>query len=819
MNISYNWLKEYINIDLEVNALAEVLTDIGLEIGGVEMVQSIKGGLEGLVVGEVLTREQHPNADKLSKTTVDVGAGEPLDIVCGAPNVAAGQKVVVATVGTTLYSGDESFVIKKSKIRGEVSLGMICAEDEIGVGNSHDGIMVLPADTAVGTLAKDFFNVETDYVFEVDLTPNRVDAASHIGVARDIAAYLALNGDKQAVNYPDVSDFKVESIDYPVEVIVENTEACPRYCGVTISGVEVKESPAWLQNRLKAIGLAPINNVVDVTNYVLHELGQPLHAFDGAKVDGDKVIVKSLTEGTAFTTLDEQERKLSDKDLMICNENDGMCIAGVFGGLDSGVTESTTKIFLESAYFNPVWVRKTAKRHTLSTDSSFRFERGVDPNNTLVALKRAAKLICEVSGGHISSEVTDLYPEKIAPFDVTLKLSHVKRLIGKDLGVDTIKTILSALDIEIASENGDVLELKVPTYRVDVQREADVIEDILRIYGYNNVETTDSVRSTITYSSKPDDHKLKNLIADQLVAAGFNEIMNNSLTKAAYYNDLETYPADNSVMIHNPLSQDLNAMRQTLLFGGLETVLYNANRKNPDLKLFEFGNCYFLDKEEKAAGDEVLSGYSEAQHLLLLLSGRKVTENWNSSSDDVSIYELKAHVENILKRMAFKMGDLVCGTFENEMIKGVTYLTKKGETLVSFGEVDFDIRKKFDIDVPVLVADFNWDVLINASVRNKVAFAGIPKYPEVRRDLALLIDKSVTFAELESIAYKTERKLLREVGLFDVYEGKNLPEGKKSYALSFILRDDAKTLKDKQIDKVMKKLMDNYKKEVGAEIR
>lgn len=819
MNISYNWLKEYINIDLEVNKLAEVLTDIGLEIGGIEMVQSIKGGLDGLVVGEVLTREQHPNADKLSKTTIDVGTGEPLDIVCGAPNVAAGQKVIVAMVGTTLYSGDESFVIKKSKIRGEVSLGMICAEDEIGVGKSHDGIMVLPQDTPVGTLAKDYFNVETDYVLEVDLTPNRVDAASHIGVARDIAAYLALNGDNQKVNYPDVSDFKTDTTEYPVEVSVENREACPRYSGVTISGVEVKESPTWLQNRLKSIGMAPINNIVDITNYVLHEMGQPLHAFDGDKIDGDKVIVKTLPEETAFTTLDEVERKLSDKDLMICNENNGMCIAGVFGGLDSGVTENTTKIFLESAYFNPVWVRKTARRHTLSTDSSFRFERGVDPNNTITALKRAAKLICDLSGGHVSSEVTDLYPEAIAPFDITLKLSHVTRLIGKDLGTDTIKTILSALDIEIASETDDVLELKVPTYRVDVQREADIIEDILRIYGYNNIEVSDSVRSTITFSSKPDDHKLKNLIADQLVAAGFNEIMNNSLTKAAYYNDLETYPADNSVMIHNPLSQDLNAMRQTLLFGGLESVIYNTNRRNPDLKLFEFGNCYFLDKEEKTNGDEVLSGYSEAQNLILMLSGKKAAENWNSSKDDVSIYELKAHVENILKRMAYNIGDLVCGTFENELVKGLTYLTKKGETLVSFGEVDFDIRKKFDIEVPVLVADFNWDVVINTSVNNKVAFAGIPKYPEVRRDLALLIDKSVTFAELEAIAYKTERKLLREVGLFDVYEGKNLAEGKKSYALSFIIRDDAKTLKDKQIDKVMNNLIRNYKEQVGAEIR
>lgn len=818
MNISYNWLKEYINTDLSVTELAEALTNMGLEVGSVETVQSVKGGLEGLVIGKVLTCERHPDADKLSLTTVEIGAEAPLEIVCGAPNVAAGQKVVVATVGTKLYSGDESFVIKKSKIRGQLSLGMLCAEDEIGLGKSHDGILVLPEETPVGTLAKDYFNVETDQVLEVDLTPNRVDAASHIGVARDLVAYLSLHGNKPSLQYPNISTFKTSNTNYPVSVVVEDSEVCPRYCGVTISGLEVKESPTWLKNRLKAIGLNTINNVVDVTNFVLHELGQPLHAFDGEKVKGDTIIVKSLPEATPFVTLDGMERKMSSQDLMICNAEEGMCIAGVFGGLDSGVSDSTTKIFLESAYFNPVSVRKTARRHTLSTDSSFRFERGVDPNRTLDALKRAAMLICEVAGGEISSEVIDLYPQPILPFDITLKFANVARLIGKDLGKETIKTILSALEIIIVSESDETLQLQVPTYRVDVLREVDVIEDILRIYGYNNVEVSESVRSTITFSSKPDDHKLKNLISDQMVAAGFNEIMNNSLTKASYYTNLETFPAKNLVHIHNPLSQDLNAMRQTLLFGALEAVIYNSNRRNLDLKFFEFGNCYFLDKEEKAKGDEVLSGYSEAQHLLLLTTGRKISENWSSSKDKSSFFEMKAQVENVLKRMAFNMGDLVSGSFENDLMKGLTYMTKRGETLVSFGEVTTSALKMFDIENSVFVADFNWGVLINASVANKVTFGGIAKYPEVRRDLALLIDNSITFAELETIAYKTERKLLREVGLFDVYEGKNLPEGKKSYALSFIIRDDSKTLNDKQIDKVMNNLIRNYK-EIGAEIR
>lgn len=818
MNISYNWLKEYIDTDLSVAELAEALTDVGLEVGGIEMVQSVKGGLEGLVIGEVLTCEKHPDADKLSLTTVEIGADAPLEIVCGAPNVAAGQKVVVATVGTTLYSGDESFVIKKSKIRGQLSLGMLCAEDEIGLGKSHDGILVLPADTPVGTLAKDYFNVETDQVLEVDLTPNRVDAASHIGVARDLVAYLSLHGNKPSLNYPDVSAFKTSTTNYPVKVVVEDNELAPRYCGVTISGVEIKESPAWLKNRLKAIGLNSINNVVDVTNFVLHELGQPLHAFDGDKIKGDTVIVKTMADQTPFVTLDGAERKMSSHDLMICNAEEGMCIAGVFGGLDSGVSNTTTKIFLESAYFNPISVRKTARRHTLSTDSSFRFERGVDPNKTLVALKRAAMLICEVSGGEVSSEVIDIYPQLVAPFDITLKFANVARLIGKDLGKETIKTILSALEIEIVSETDEALQLQVPTYRVDVTREADVIEDILRIYGYNNVEVSESVRSTITFSSKPDDHKLKNLISDQMVAAGFNEIMNNSLTKASYYDKLETFSANNLVHIHNPLSQDLNAMRQTLLFGALEAVIYNTNRRNSDLKFFEFGNCYFLDKEEKANGSDVLSGYSEAQHLLLLSTGRKVAENWSSSKEHSSFFEMKAQVENVLKRMAFEMGELVCGSFENELMTGLTYLTKRGETLVSFGEVTPAALHMFDIENPVFVADFNWGIVINASVANKVIFDGIAKYPEVRRDLALLIDKSITFAELETIAYKSEKKMLCDVSLFDVYEGKNLPAGKKSYALSFILRDDTKTLKDKQIDKVMNNLIRNYK-EIGAEIR
>jgi phenylalanyl-tRNA synthetase beta chain len=820
MIISYNWLKDYLNVSLEVNKMSEVLTDIGLEVGGLETVQSIKGGLEGIVVGEVLTCESHPDADRLSKTTVNVGGEEPLPIVCGAPNVAAGQKVLVATVGAVLYDGDDSFKIKKSKIRGEKSMGMICAEDELGLGKGHDGIMVLDASAVAGTPAKEQFDIQDDYAIEVDLTPNRIDGASHVGVARDLAAFLQQEDKTAKYMMPDVSAFKADNNDYAVEVVVEDAELAPRYCGVTLSGVEVKDSPEWLQNRLKAIGQKPINNIVDATNYVLHELGQPLHAFDGAAIKGDKVVVKTMADKTKFVTLDDQERELSDKDLMICNAEEGMCIAGVFGGAMSGVTEKTTKIFLESAYFNPVSVRKTAKRHTLSTDASFRFERGVDPNSTLYALKRAALLIKELAGGTISSEIVDLYPEVVKPYDVTVSYKNITRLIGKELGEERIKTILAGLEIEIASEKEGVLELKVPTYRVDVLREADIIEDILRIYGYNNIEPGASVKSTITHSVRPDDHKLKNLVAGQLIGAGFNEIMCNSLTKASYYEKLEDYPSAMSVNILNPLSIDLNVMRQTILFGGLESIAYNRNRKQTDLSLFEYGNCYYFDKEDKEEGESNYSQYSQSQHLGLWRVGKMNAAAWNASEQNVSFYELKASVENVLAQSGVNMGSLICGELDSDLFDyGLVYLTKDGQVVVQMGAVSSAILKAQDIDTEVFFADMNWDVVLEAIKKHKVAFAEISKFPEVKRDLSLLISNDVDFAQLEEAAFQTERKFLNSVSIFDVYKGKNLPEGKKSYALSFILQDETKTLKDKQIDRMMNNLIKVYKEEFGAEIR
>nr|WP_321452335.1 phenylalanine--tRNA ligase subunit beta [uncultured Carboxylicivirga sp.] len=814
MNISYNWLKNYLKIDLAPERVSEILTDIGLEVGSVEEIQSVKGGLEGLVIGEVLTCERHANADKLSVTTVNVGGEEPLPIVCGAPNVAAGQKVVVATVGTVLYDGDESFKIKKSKIRGEESQGMICAEDEIGLGHSHDGIMVLPADVQVGTLAKDYFEIENDTLFEVDLTPNRVDAASHYGVARDLAAYLKQSGEAVELALPSVEEFKVDNNNFPVTVTVENNEACPRYCGVTISDVKVAESPEWLQKRLKAIGLSPINNIVDVTNFVLHELGQPLHAFDGA-ITGDQVIVKTLAEGTAFETLDEVKRELSDKDLMICNANEGMCIAGVFGGSKSGVSESTTKVFLESAYFNPVWVRKTAKRHTLSTDASFRFERGIDPNITVYALKRAALLIKEVAGGTISSEVTDIYPAPAQPFEVAISYKNVERLIGKDLGTDRIKTIVTALEMEITEETAEGLSLLIPPYRVDVQREADVIEDILRIYGYNNIEMPSTVHSTIVYSQKPDDHKVKTRIANQLMSVGYNEIMCNSLTKADYYEALESYPRNQVVELANPLSNDLNGMRQTLLFGGLESIQHNRNRRNTDLKFFEFGNCYFY----KAGTEKTdVNNYNEGQRLAMFLTGNKAQTNWNTPEQATSFFDLKNHIENILVRLGLTFDDFKEEDSTSDLFgEGLAYAA--GKTVIEFGTVNGKLLKAFDIDAPVYYAEIDWDMLLKKSAKKEIIYKEISKFPEVKRDLALVLNKDVKFAQVKQIALKTEKKLLKSVSLFDVFEGEKLGEGKKSYAVSFILQDETSTLKDKQIDKIMNKLMSTYEHQLGAQIR
>lgn len=817
MNISYNWLKDFIKLEVNPHKVAEILTSIGLEVGSVDEVQTVKGGLEGLVVGEVLTCVKHPDADKLSITTVNVGGDEPLPIVCGAPNVAADQKVIVATIGTVLYSGDESFTIKKSKIRGELSMGMICAEDEIGLGNSHDGIMVLAPDAVVGTPAKTYFNIESDYCIEVDLTPNRIDAASHYGIARDLAAYLNSNGTATEICKPDVSNFKVDNTSSPIQVMVENSEAAPRYCGVSIAGVEVKESPDWLKNRLKIIGQTPINNIVDVTNYVLFELGQPLHAFDAQAINGNKVIVKSVAENTKFVTLDGKERALSASDLMICNASEPMCIAGVFGGEKSGVSSSTTSIFLESAYFNPVWVRKTAKRHTLSTDASFRFERGIDPNITVVALKRAAMLIKAVAGGEISSNIVDIYPNPIADFKIEVKWQNITRLIGKELGKEKIKSILTSLDITIEQESDEALLISVPAYRVDVQREADVIEDILRIYGYNNVEMPDAVKSTIVYAQKPDNHKLKNIVGSYLTSNGFNEIMCNSLTKLSYYDNLETFPKSKLVELANPLSNDLGGMRQTLLFGGLESILHNKNRKNGDLKLFEFGNVYSKNEGEK--GD--LKKYNEAQHLSLFATGNQQRESWNGKVALSSFFDLKAYVFGLTSRLNVALENLSEVEIEagDVFTEGLEYKLQSGAVLCSFGVVNPKLLKQMDVAGTVYYATINWDLLIRESVKKQVCFSEIPKFPEVRRDLALLLDKNIKFSQVKEVAFKTERKMLKAVSLFDVYEGEKIDNSKKSYAVSFILQDETQTLVDSAIEKCMSRLLDGFKDKLGATLR
>ena len=820
MNISYNWLKKYINVSETPEAISKVLTSIGLEVGTTETVQTIKGGLEGLVVGEVLTCVNHENSDHLHVTTVNVGGDAPLQIVCGAANVAAGQKVIVATVGTVLYAGEESFTIKRSKIRGVESLGMICAEDEIGVGTSHDGIMVLPADTPVGMPAKEYFNIEDDTLIEVDITPNRADAISHYGVARDLAAYYAVHGKDITLTRPSVDAFKVDNHDLEIAVEVRNTKACPRYSGVTVKGVTVKESPEWLQNALRTIGLNPINNVVDVTNYVMHELGQPLHAFDAKQITGGKVIVNTTEQGTRFTTLDGVERTLDAADLMICDgEGRPMCIAGVFGGLNSGVTEQTTDVFIESAYFDPVSVRKTARRHGLNTDASFRYERGCDPNNTLYILKRCALLIQEVAGGTIASEPVDIYPEVLPNFSVALSLEKVYQLIGKEIGKETVETILAALEIHIVSEENGLYQLEVPRYRVDVQRDVDVIEDILRIYGYNNVEISDKLNACLSYDKKPNSHKLQNRISEQLTAQGFNEILNNSLTKLSYYTDLQTYPVEQSVKIMNALSNDLGVMRQTLLFGGLESIAYNANRRNTDLKFYEFGNCYHYNAEKKNE-EKALAAYSEENHLALWLTGNRAPQTWMRPEEKTSFYELKAHVLNALCRLGVNTSTLRFEPLNNELIAdGMVIISASKRVLGYMGMVAKKVRKAFDIDNEVYYADLEWNALMKEIRNHKVSYREISKYPEVRRDLALLVDKNIKYADLHAAAFATERKLLREVTLFDVYEGKNLEEGKKSYALNFVLQDNEKTLNDKQIENVMKRILTAFETQFNAKLR
>jgi phenylalanyl-tRNA synthetase beta chain len=820
MNISYNWLKEYVNFDLTPEQVAEALTSVGLETGGVEEVQTIKGGLEGIVIGEVLTCIDHPNSDHLHITTVNLGNGEPTQIVCGAPNVAAGQKVVVATVGTKLYSGDESFTIKKSKIRGVESVGMICAEDEIGIGTDHAGIIVLPADAVPGTPAKDYYNIKSDYVLEVDITPNRADACSHYGVARDLYAYLKRHGMEATLTRPSVDGFAVDNHDLNIEVSVENQEACPRYAGVAISGVTVKESPEWLQNKLRLIGLRPINNVVDVTNYIIHAFGQPLHCFDADKIKGGKVIVKTVAEGTPFVTLDGVEHKLSERDLMICNAEEPMCIAGVFGGLDSGSTEETKNVFIESAYFHPTWIRKTARRHGLSTDASFRYERGIDPKNTIYCLKLAALLVKELAGGTIASEITDINPAPAEDFIVDLTFEKVHSLIGKEIPEETIKGIVESLEMKVLKENAEGMTLAVPPYRVDVQRDCDVIEDILRIYGYNNVEIPTTLKSSLTTKGEIDRSvKLQNLVGEQLVGCGFNEILNNSLTCGAYYEGLESYPAANLVKVLNPLSNDLNCMRQTLLFGGLESIAHNSNHRNADLKFFEFGNCYYFHEERRNA-EKILSPYSEDYHLGLWLTGKRVANSWAHADEQSTVYELKAYVENIFVRLGVDMRGLVIGNLTDDIFaSALTVNTRGGKRVAVFGVVAKKVLKAFDIDSEVYYADLNWKELMKAIRNNKVSYKEICKYPAVRRDLALLLDKSVQFGEIEKIAYETEKKLLKEVSLFDVYEGKNLEAGKKSYAVCFMLQDENQTLNDKQIDKIMSKLIKNLEDKLGAKLR
>ena len=824
MNISYKWLKEYVDFDLGEEQVAEALTSIGLEVGSVEEVQAIKGGLQGLVVAEVLTCEPHPNSDHMHVCSVNIGAEEPVQIVCGAPNVAQGQKVIVATLGTKLYDGEECFTIKRSKLRGIESLGMICAEDEIGIGTSHDGIIVLPQEAKVGTPAAEYYGIESDWVIEVDITPNRADACSHYGVARDLYAWLVRNGHKTALHRTDVSSFAADNNDLDIDIVVENAEACPRYCGVTIKGCEVKESPEWLQTKLRTIGVRPINNVVDVTNYVMFAYGQPLHCFDADMIEGKKVVVKTMPEGTPFVTLDGIEHKLSDRDLAICNANAPMCIAGVFGGKGSGTYETTKDVLLESAYFNPTWIRKSARRHGLNTDASFRFERGIDPDLQVYALKVAALMVKELAGGTVSMDIKDIEAPGLAKnFDVDLEYKYAHDLIGKTIPAEVIKEIVTSLDMKITAETESGISLSVPAYRVDVQRPCDVVEDILRIYGYNNVEIPTAVKSSLTIKGEVDrSNKLQNLVSEQLVGEGFREILNNSLTKEAYYNDLAAYPKDRAVKLLNPLSSDLNVLRQTLLFGGLESIAHNANRKNANLRFFEFGNCYYKNpdttEEQKAA--DTLAAYSEDLHLGLWLTGKRVEASWAHPEEPSSVYELKAYVGHILTRLGAPVGKLKQQAGANDIFaKSLALVDNNGTVVLEFGLVKKALTAAFDISAEVYFADINWTLLMKKTKKHSVNFTEISKFPAVSRDLALLVDKSVEFARIEQIAFAADRKFLKKVTLFDVYEGKNLEAGKKSYAVNFLLQDETKTMNDKQTDAVMAKIIASLEKQLGAKLR
>ena len=820
MEISYKWLKEYVDFDLTPQETADALTSCGLEVDALEEVQTIKGGLKGLFVGKVLTCEMHPNSDHLHITTVDLGKGEPQQIVCGAPNVAAGQKVIVADLGCVLYDGDKEFVIKKSKLRGVESNGMICAEDEIGVGESHDGIIVLPEDAPVGQPAAEYYHLESDWVIEIDITANRSDALSHWGVARDLYAWLKRNGHETSLHRPDCTEFTVDNNDLPIDVEIENTEACKRYACVSITGCEVKESPEWLQNKLKVIGLRPINNIVDITNYVMMAYGQPMHCFDADMVTGHKIVVRTQPEGTKFVTLDGEEHTLGEHDLSICNAEEPMCIAGIFGGKGSGTYDTTTNVVLESAYFHPTWIRKSARRHGLSTDASYRFERGIDPNGTIYALKQAAILCKQLAGGKVSMEIKDVYPNPMADSRVKLDYEYVDRLIGKAIGHDMIKSIVESLEMKVVEETAEGLLLDVPAYRVDVQRPCDVVEDILRIYGYNNVEIPTQLKSSLTILGEADKtYHLQNVIGEQLVGCGFREILNNSLTKTSYYTELNKYTEETTVKVMNPLSSDLGVMRQSLLFGGLESICRNVNHKMPNLRFFEFGNCYHFSPEKKNDEDPI-KAYTEEMHLGMWITGKRVEGSWTHPDEQSSFYELKGYVLNIVKRLGVNPGIMVCEHSDNNVFgKALVLKTRAGKVLCEMGTVCHKILKKMDISQDVFYADLNWDNLMRAIKKNETLYHDISKFPSVSRDLALLIDKSVQFEQIEQIARQTEKKLLKSVELFDVYEGKNLPAGKKSYAVNFILQDESKTLTDKQIDAIMTKLINNIKQKLGAELR
>ena len=837
MNISYKWLKEYVDFDMSAEEVGKALTSIGLEVEAVEEVQSIKGGLQGLVVGQVLTCEPHPNSDHMHVTTVDEGNGLVQQIVCGAPNVAAGQKVIVAQLGCVLYDGDKSFTIKKSKLRGIESNGMICAEDEIGVGSSHDGIIVLPEDAVVGTPAAEYYGLESDYVIEVDITPNHSDACSHWGVARDFYAYLKQNGYETALHRPSVDAFEVKSNDLKIDVDVVAREACPRYCAVSVKNCEVKESPKWLKDRLTTIGLRPINNIVDITNYVMMAYGQPLHCFDADMIKGGKVVVKTMPEGTPFVTLDGEEHKLSERDLAICNTEEPMCIAGVFGGKGSGTYETTKNVLFESAYFNPTWIRKSSRRHGLQTDASFRFERGIDPAGQIYAIKQAAILAQELAGGEVSMEIVDVKNEML-PQDaiIDVEYDYVNELIGKDIPVETMQSILVNLGFEILSSSDNGMQVKAPAFRVDVQHQCDVVEEILRVYGYNNVEIPLQVRSSLTTKGELDkNNKLQNIVAEQLVGCGFNEILNNSLSKVSYYENGETFKGENCVKLLNPLSQDLGVMRQTLLFGGLECISRNTNRRMPDLKFFEYGNCYRFSPEKnqphvdengealKASAEsskKILSAYSEDYHLGLWQTGKRVNGNWAHADEESTVYEMKAYVLNIFKRLGVPFGALVFGEEKSDVFSVATTVSQRGgKVIAKYGIVTKKVAKMFDIEAPVFYADINWTNLMALVKKVTVSYYDLSKFPAVSRDLALLVDEHVEFAQIEAAAYQSEKKLLKEVRLFDVYEGKNLEPGKKSYAVNFILQSEDKTLNDKAIEAVMNKIEQNVCKSTGAVVR